>query len=173
MKSIVSSAYCRWDTPPGRRWGTSPCRWPFPLAACSIVPKASPTRLKSKGDKGSPCLSPLKVCERLLEEWQITSSRRQANTWCTARLQRGLMRQSTKRSTEHFGPIHGGSMRLFLASNTDDVQVLSQEFSSAVRGPDSTIAWTDRVLVSLNRWEGPVRCLINVISQLGVDAGLA
>ena len=54
----ISSAYCRWVSPPStnsrHRTLISPCS----LAQFKISDKASATKLKSKGDRGPPVLAP-------------------------------------------------------------------------------------------------------------------
>jgi len=58
-KTMVSSAYWRIATPLGTIWLIKPVINPFDWAFYTILVKQSATKLKSIGDKGSPCLTPL------------------------------------------------------------------------------------------------------------------
>lgn len=65
-KSKVSSAYCRLITPPSATYGSKPVI-KFCLAAfISILVKTSATKLKSRGDRGSPCRRPLPGLKKIL-----------------------------------------------------------------------------------------------------------
>ena len=57
-KRIVSSAYWREIIPLGVKSVRSPLIKPSPAAFSSILVKTSTTRLKRRGEMGSPCLSP-------------------------------------------------------------------------------------------------------------------
>ncbi|KAG2585398.1 hypothetical protein PVAP13_6KG417501 [Panicum virgatum] len=61
MKITVSSAYCRCDRPFSIKCGTKPSNSPCLQAKLSMAEKASSTRLKSRGERGSLCLRPLKL----------------------------------------------------------------------------------------------------------------
>jgi hypothetical protein len=61
VNRIVLSAYCRIEIPPSTRCGTSPLACPSSFALFINVDNISTTRLKSKGDNGSPYLKPFFV----------------------------------------------------------------------------------------------------------------
>ena len=61
IKMIVSSAYCKTESPPSTKCGTTPDICPFSLALQMRIANISTTILKSKGDSGSPCLTPFRL----------------------------------------------------------------------------------------------------------------
>jgi hypothetical protein len=56
---IVSSAYYKETMPLDLKSSSKPLIRPLSTALFNILERPSPTRLKRKGDKGSPCLKPL------------------------------------------------------------------------------------------------------------------
>jgi hypothetical protein len=57
----VSYAYCKLITPPGTRCGYKPIIMPHEAPLVTILEKIFTTKLKSRGAKGSPYISPLPV----------------------------------------------------------------------------------------------------------------
>ena len=65
IKMIVSSAYCRMDMPPSTRCGIRSEIYPSCFALSIKIANISATKLKSKGDNGSPYLKPFFVWKYL------------------------------------------------------------------------------------------------------------
>jgi hypothetical protein len=61
---MVSSSYWRQIIPPGQRFEQRPLMRLALDALISILVKTSTTRLKRRGERGSPCLNPLPVIKK-------------------------------------------------------------------------------------------------------------